>query len=169
MLLSIYQANQAWGGCGRGCHDDDNRSNSEFDLDEVDSLDEAVERCIRRVADNEQYSVSSAAPDADFSFVFIRIATMPEGSVEFETYQDETIAGEVCGKLVKFDLSGVVSARVRVMRAEAERQRQAAAEAAAQRRQALEAERAKRERFEQFKVLQREFEPAVAAPSVEEK
>lgn len=163
MLLSIYEASHMRCGSGRGS--DDELVESVFEIEEVDSIEDAVERCVRRVADDSNYSVQSQYPDSDFAFVFIRAASPEELALEepanlTEHYKGESIAGDRCGRLAKFDLNEVVDTQVRAIRAEIERRQRAAAEVVAQRRRELEAEHAKRERFEQFKALKREFEPA---------
>lgn len=172
MLLTIYQASLVRR--GRGFGSEDERAESAFDMIEVDSIGEAVERCVRRVADDDCYSVSSSHPDGDFAFVFVRAASSVEvehfsgGLVYDEIAGGGDAEGEVCGQLVKFDLSHRVAERVRAIRAEVECRRRAAAEAAATRRRELEAEREAREERALYERLRQKFETAPVDPALQE-
>ena len=182
MLLTIYQASMVRP--ARSSWDDDERAESAFEMAEVDSIGEAVERCVRRVVDDACYSVSSSHPDGDFVFIFIRATTPAEvehcsgGFVLDQVAGESDVEGEVCGQLVKFDLSLRVAERVRALRAEAERQRRAIAEEAerlrraiaeeaARRRRELEAEREAREERALYEKLRRKFETAAADPALQ--
>jgi hypothetical protein len=169
--LTIYQASMVRHGRGFGSQDE--RAESAFEMAEVDSIGEAVERCVRRVADDDCYSVSSSHPDGDFAFISIRAATPVEvehfsGGLVFDQVAGESdVEGEVCGQLVKFDLSLRVAERARALRAEAERQRRAIAEEAARRSRELEAERQAREERALYEKLKRKFETAAVDPALQ--
>lgn len=161
MLLSIYKAAQ---------EQFDENSRSEHEIEEVESFDKAIMWCVNRVVEDERYSVKSSLPDDDYAFTFIRAATPVEladlnPKPPIEAYMGDVLTGEVCGKVVKFDLSHTIVYRVKLIREEAERRKKQAAEEAERRRQQLEAERTERKkaadliaRRAQFEALKREFE-----------
>lgn len=164
MLLIRYKANRSWGGCH--CHGPDERRDSEFDVDEVASFEEAVGRSVRSVVDDERYSPKSHAWDDDFAFWFVRPATPAEVAALAEYDADLPKEGEVeatmDGALARFDLRQIVAARVEARRAEiaAEEARKAAEERAKKeaRRAALAVEAARKQeeadraKFEELKA-----------------
>lgn len=165
MLLSIYKADQAWGGCS--CHGPDDRSGSRYELEEVVSFDEAVERCFEIAVADEHYSTRSSIPNDDYAFFFMRTATAPElaGSDAVESYKDIPTTGDLRGGIVQFDLTYRIASLVRQAREECARRKRALAEAAELRKQQLEAERQARKvvedraaRFATFQTLKKEFE-----------
>lgn len=188
MLLIRYRANQKWGGCH--CHGPDHRRDSDFEVEAVESFDDAVERGAKSVVDDEQYATTDRfnRENSDYDFYFVRSAT----TEEVEAYEEpgdsrpkeyslhnaplpppEPVEGDLDGKLARFDLRRAIAARVAALRAEkaaveAEQERvrtEAVAKLAAERAEQKARADALAER-EQYEKLRAKFESELRAVEV---